>query len=159
MTINVLCCFSLWKLNTLHVIGSITQWRVTMAEDDSCMKKQTHTAMLELKSQINGLRNTVFFANGDEYTGEWFNNKKHGEVSLFLQCPNHITPLQLKQFETACLCYKGEALKFGRSLAPSIMASGKKASPVVTVPTLCWCQKQRSTPGNTVASGKWAKNT
>lgn len=38
------------------------------------------------------------------------------------------------------------------------MASGKKASPTVMAPILCWCQKQRSTPENTVASGKWAKN-
>lgn len=58
-----------------------------MADDDKSGKKQTHTAMLELKSQINGLRNTVFFANGDEYTGEWLNNKKHGEVASFLKYP------------------------------------------------------------------------
>lgn len=55
-----------------------------MAEDNKSKKKQTHTAKLEQKSQINGLRNTVFFANGNEYTGEWLNNKKHGKVSLSL---------------------------------------------------------------------------
>lgn len=47
-------------------------------EDNITGKKQTHTAKLELKSQINGLRNAVFSADGDEYTGEWLNNKKHG---------------------------------------------------------------------------------
>lgn len=56
-----------------------------MAEDDRSGKKQTHAAKLQLKSQINGLRGAVFSADGDEYTGEWLNNKKHGEVSLFVK--------------------------------------------------------------------------
>ncbi|XP_075901076.1 MORN repeat-containing protein 3 isoform X2 [Nelusetta ayraudi] len=58
--------------------GSGPQSPLAMAEDDRSGKKQTHAAKLLLKSQINGLRGAVFSADGDEYTGEWLNNKKHG---------------------------------------------------------------------------------
>ncbi|XP_028273490.1 MORN repeat-containing protein 3 [Parambassis ranga] len=34
--------------------------------------------LLDIKSQKCGLRHTVFSVCGDEYTGEWQNNKKHG---------------------------------------------------------------------------------
>ncbi len=30
-------------------------------------------------AQKSGQRNTVYFVNGDQYTGEWENNKKNGE--------------------------------------------------------------------------------
>ncbi|CAH8496109.1 unnamed protein product [Heterobilharzia americana] len=33
---------------------------------------------IEQKSNKNGLRSTVFFVNGDEYRGEWKDNKRHG---------------------------------------------------------------------------------
>uniref|UniRef100_A0A672IPZ4 MORN repeat-containing protein 3 n=1 Tax=Salarias fasciatus TaxID=181472 RepID=A0A672IPZ4_SALFA len=36
------------------------------------------SAVLDMKTQKCGLRHTVFSANGDEYTGEWLNNRKHG---------------------------------------------------------------------------------
>ena len=29
-------------------------------------------------AQKKGILNTVYSINGDEYTGEWLNNKKHG---------------------------------------------------------------------------------
>lgn len=29
-------------------------------------------------AQKTGILHTVYSINGDEYTGEWFNNKKHG---------------------------------------------------------------------------------
>ncbi|XP_069820112.1 MORN repeat-containing protein 3 [Dendropsophus ebraccatus] len=31
------------------------------------------------KAQKSGLRHTVYSVNGDQYTGEWLNNKKHGK--------------------------------------------------------------------------------
>ncbi|XP_030623967.1 MORN repeat-containing protein 3 [Chanos chanos] len=31
------------------------------------------------KAQKCGLRHTVYFANGDKYTGEWLDNKRHGK--------------------------------------------------------------------------------
>lgn len=31
-------------------------------------------------AQKNGLKNTVYTVNGDEYTGEWRDNKKHGKI-------------------------------------------------------------------------------
>ncbi|XP_034566206.1 MORN repeat-containing protein 3 [Notolabrus celidotus] len=37
------------------------------------------SSLLDIKSQKCGLRHTVFSANGNEYTGEWKDNKKHGE--------------------------------------------------------------------------------
>ena len=30
------------------------------------------------KAQKKGQSNTVYFVNGDQYTGEWLNNKKNG---------------------------------------------------------------------------------
>ena len=30
------------------------------------------------KAQKKGIRNTVYSVNGDHYTGEWLENKKHG---------------------------------------------------------------------------------
>lgn len=44
---------------------------------------QTHlpfSAWLDVKSQKCGLRHTVFSVSGNEYTGEWQDNKKHGEI-------------------------------------------------------------------------------
>lgn len=38
------------------------------------------STLLDIKSQKCGLRHTVFSASGNEYTGEWQNNKKHGEI-------------------------------------------------------------------------------
>ena len=44
----------------------------------------------DYKAQKKGTRNTVYSVNGDEFTGEWLDNKKHGEslklvpVSFFL---------------------------------------------------------------------------
>ncbi len=32
------------------------------------------------KAQKKGVRNTVFSVNGDEFTGEWLHNKKHGNI-------------------------------------------------------------------------------
>jgi hypothetical protein len=32
----------------------------------------------DLKAQKSGLRSTIHMVNGDEYTGEWKDNKKHG---------------------------------------------------------------------------------
>ncbi|XP_062269515.1 MORN repeat-containing protein 3-like [Platichthys flesus] len=37
-----------------------------------------YTKLLDVKSQKCGLRHTFFETNGDEYNGEWQNNKKHG---------------------------------------------------------------------------------
>ena len=35
-------------------------------------------------AQKKGVRNTVYSVNGDEYTGEWLDNKKDGELMLLL---------------------------------------------------------------------------
>lgn len=32
------------------------------------------------KAQKSGLRHTVYCVNGDQYTGEWLNNLKHGKT-------------------------------------------------------------------------------
>nr|XP_033503598.1 MORN repeat-containing protein 3 [Epinephelus lanceolatus] len=37
------------------------------------------STLLDIKSQKCGPRCTVFSVNGNEYTGEWLDNKKHGE--------------------------------------------------------------------------------
>ena len=34
----------------------------------------------DYKAQKKGVRNTVYSVNGDEYTGEWLDNKKHGKT-------------------------------------------------------------------------------
>ena len=33
----------------------------------------------DYQAQKRGVRHTVYSVNGDEYTGEWLDNKKHGE--------------------------------------------------------------------------------
>lgn len=35
------------------------------------------------KAQKCGLRHTVYAVNGDQYTGEWLNNLKHGKIDDF----------------------------------------------------------------------------
>jgi len=37
-------------------------------------------------AQKKGILNTVYSINGDEYTGEWMNNKKHGIEIRVLSC-------------------------------------------------------------------------
>ncbi|KAM8743195.1 MORN repeat-containing protein 3 isoform 1-T1 [Acanthopagrus schlegelii] len=41
-------------------------------------KTQPLSTLLDIKSQKNGLRCTVFSVSGNEYIGEWQDNKKHG---------------------------------------------------------------------------------
>ncbi|KAM8872483.1 MORN repeat-containing protein 3-like [Synchiropus picturatus] len=36
------------------------------------------STLLDIKTWKSGLRHTVFSLNGDEYKGEWLNNKRHG---------------------------------------------------------------------------------
>ena len=36
------------------------------------------------KTHINGERKTIYSVNGDSYTGEWKDNKKHGRIEYFL---------------------------------------------------------------------------
>lgn len=36
------------------------------------------------KADKQGLRHTVYSVNGDEFTGEWLANKKHGKTYLFV---------------------------------------------------------------------------
>lgn len=33
------------------------------------------------KTSLNGVRKTIYSVNGDSYTGEWKDNKKHGRIS------------------------------------------------------------------------------
>ena len=33
----------------------------------------------DIKANKSGLRHTVYFVNGDKYTGDWENNLKHGK--------------------------------------------------------------------------------
>jgi hypothetical protein len=34
----------------------------------------------DYKAQKKGVRHTVYSVNGDEYTGEWLDNKKDGKI-------------------------------------------------------------------------------
>lgn len=74
-----------WNLICIkcHRVWNQTKSSLAMADNSTSGKKQSHSAKLELKSQINGLRNAVFSAKGDEYTGEWLKNKKHGDLWLW----------------------------------------------------------------------------
>ena len=36
-------------------------------------------------AQKKGILHTVYSINGDEYTGEWLNNKKHG-ICIYILC-------------------------------------------------------------------------
>ena len=36
------------------------------------------------KAQKKGIRNTVYSVNRDEYTGEWLENKRHGNLLGYL---------------------------------------------------------------------------
>ena len=37
----------------------------------------------DYKAQKKGLHHTVYSVNGDEYTGDWLDNKKHGKLVLW----------------------------------------------------------------------------
>lgn len=160
VTINLLCCFSLVKLNA-HICHRI--WEpVTSGHGRGQQICEEADILLRAGAEV-----------GNQWTAKhcilcqwrWIHwrvaqEQKAWWGTFVSDIPSALkNSFQLENFDTACLCCKGGAHRFGRSLAPSIMASGKKGNPTVTVPTLCWCQKQRRTPGNTVASGKWAKNT
>ncbi|KAJ8414788.1 hypothetical protein AAFF_G00023110 [Aldrovandia affinis] len=41
--------------------------------------KETLNHLLDRIAQKNGLRHTIYFPNGDKYTGEWLHDKKHGK--------------------------------------------------------------------------------
>lgn len=45
-------------------------------------KSLPRAKLLDIKAQKCGLRHTVFSANGNEYTGEWKDNMKHGEIAF-----------------------------------------------------------------------------
>lgn len=47
-------------------------------------KKQPLSALWDQKAQKCGMRHTVFSVVGNEYTGEWQDNKKHGEKSKLM---------------------------------------------------------------------------
>lgn len=38
------------------------------------------TSEKSLKADKNGLRNFIYYVNGNKYKGEWKNNNKHGIV-------------------------------------------------------------------------------
>ena len=38
----------------------------------------------DYKAQKKGVRHTVYSVNRDEYTGEWLDNKKHGEYGVMV---------------------------------------------------------------------------
>ncbi|XP_067107140.1 MORN repeat-containing protein 3 [Osmerus mordax] len=42
-------------------------------------KQEPLSKIWDRKAQKSGLRHTVFSVNGDQYTGEWLDNKKHGK--------------------------------------------------------------------------------
>ncbi|XP_048840746.1 MORN repeat-containing protein 3 isoform X1 [Brienomyrus brachyistius] len=42
-------------------------------------RKEQLSKIWDKKAQKCGLRHTVYSVNGEEYTGEWLNNKKHGK--------------------------------------------------------------------------------
>ena len=55
------------------------------------LKKPKETQPLwkewDYAAQKKGFRNTVYSVNGDEYTGEWLDNLKHGEnIMLRFTC-------------------------------------------------------------------------
>lgn len=47
---------------------------------ETTKKNPKFTTLLDVKTQKCGLRCTVFSPSGNEYTGEWLDNKKHGEI-------------------------------------------------------------------------------
>ena len=38
----------------------------------------------DYRAQKKGIRNTIYSINGDEYTGEWLNNMKHGKLIIII---------------------------------------------------------------------------
>lgn len=47
-------------------------------------KKQPLSTLWDQKAQKCGLRHTVYSAAGNEYTGEWQDNRKHGEYDKLI---------------------------------------------------------------------------
>lgn len=59
------------------------------AASKASKKQQTSTTVMDIKSEQSLLQRTVFFPSGDKYTGQWLDNKKHGEQHT---PPHTITP-------------------------------------------------------------------
>lgn len=102
-------------------------------------KKLPLTKQLDLKAQKCGLRHTVFAPNGDQYTGEWLDDRKHGETPgrgqpslwprfiFFIRQMNYIHRSFLKEKELNC----------GRSPEPRTEENGNVANVTGTVPSAC----------------------
>ncbi|XP_035464366.2 MORN repeat-containing protein 3 isoform X1 [Scophthalmus maximus] len=52
--------------------------------------KQSLSKPVDVKSQKRAVRHTVFSVNGNEYTGEWQDNKKHGKGTQVWKKPGAI---------------------------------------------------------------------
>lgn len=119
-------------------------------------KQQSSTTLMDVKSDQNLLQRTVLFPNGDKYTGEWLDNKKHGEQHTPALTPSHLI---LTSSEKGLNLFKGGGLRFGKNLVPFTAESGNTGNLMDTVPTACCSQKQKCMQRSTVATGKMAKST
>lgn len=63
------------------------------AASKASQKQQTSTTVMDVRSEQSLLQRTVFFPSGDKYTGQWLDNKKHGEQHT--PPPHTITPSHL----------------------------------------------------------------
>ncbi|KAM4807911.1 MORN repeat-containing protein 3 [Rhinophrynus dorsalis] len=61
-----------------------------MPSEKHCKNVQPLWKEWDLKAQKLGLRHTVYSVNGDQYTGEWLNNLKHGKGTYLWKAKNAI---------------------------------------------------------------------
>lgn len=130
-------------------------------------KSQPLSQLWHIKTQRCGLRHTVYSASGDEYTGEWLDNKKHGkmECSSLQSLLRHMFMLvdhdsgYCPHAKLKCLVIhliKEKELKFGRRMVPFMMGTGNLENVTDMATTAFYSQKPMSTQDCTVVDGKMA---
>lgn len=116
------------------------------------------STLLDIKSQKSGPRCTVFSVNGNEYTGEWLDNKKHGEILFDVSFHETMKKLIFMRHnilwphysQNACLFIitttflQGREFRCGRNLVLFMMESGNLENVMDMVPMVCCSQNQRS---------------
>lgn len=101
------------------------------------------------KTRLNGVRKTVYSVNGDSYTGEWKDNKKHGRG--------------IQKWKSTQLIYEGN-WEAGKRCGPGVLAVVGKNGRHTKIYSGMWKNNKRHGYGenwyscNEFYEGEWCKN-
>ncbi|XP_061661515.1 uncharacterized protein LOC133492810 isoform X3 [Syngnathoides biaculeatus] len=96
------------------------------------------STILDNKAKKSGLRGTVFAVNGDNYTGEWLDNKKHGWGT--------------QEWKSTGAIYNGE-WKFGKHDGYGIFSILRPETKKDTAPSSMCMQLMKESGVRTIATG------